>query len=241
MMDKVNICQLEILTAKNQQELISFLLNDGQIKSGKLIAINAEKVVLSKENPELFSLLSQAEYKYADGISIICSIKKKYPQYSSLERIAGADLWLGLMQASCEYQIPVFILGGDPQVIEQTKQKLLDMKVNIVGNHNGYFSGAEEDSLIESIKRSGAKLVTVALGSPKQELFMQKAQERYPNTLYMGVGGSYDVFVGKVKRAPLVWQQLGLEWLYRVLHQPTRWRRQVRLVKYAYYHLTNQL
>lgn len=241
MVDKVNICQLEILTAKNQQELISFLLNNGQIRVGKLIAMNAEKVVLSKENPELFGLLSQAEYKYADGISIVCSIKKKYPQYHSLERIAGADLWLGLMQASCEYQIPVFILGGDSQVIRQTEQKLLDMKVNIVGSHNGYFSEAEEDSLIESIKRSGAKLVTVALGSPKQELFMQKAQKYYPDALYMGVGGSYDVFVGKVKRAPAVWQKLGLEWLYRVLHQPTRWRRQVRLVRYAYYHLTNQL
>ncbi|WP_420068332.1 WecB/TagA/CpsF family glycosyltransferase, partial [Actinobacillus pleuropneumoniae] len=122
-----------------------------------------------------------------------------------------------------------------------TQQKLTAWNVDIVGLQDGYFDNKEQRAVIERIKRSGAKLVTVAMGSPKQEKFIADAAREYPDCLYMGVGGTYDVFIGKVKRAPKIWQDLGLEWLYRLLSQPTRWRRQVNLLRFLYYYCTKQL
>lgn len=238
-MDKVEIRGIEILAAQNQAEMVDFLMNAQGIKSGMLVAINAEKVVLAEENPLIKQLIAQAAYKYADGISIVKSIERKFPQYRGIERIAGVDLWQALMTRAAEQGAAVFLVGATADVLAKARQKLTACGVNIVGWQDGYFD--DEQAVIAQIRESGAKFVSVAMGSPKQEAFMQKALAAYPNTLYMGVGGSYDVFVGKVKRAPHCWQKWGLEWLYRLLSQPTRWRRQLRLLKYAYYYATKQL
>lgn len=238
---KVKVRGIEIMPASNQQALADFLLNNGQMRYGKLVAINAEKVILSEQDPALRQLLKEAEYNYADGISVVWAIRAKYHEYQAIQRIAGVDLWQTLMQHSVKYALPVFLLGGDEQVIAQTRAKLVVQKVNVVGIHHGYFESAQTQQIIEQIIQSQAKLVCVAMGSPKQEQFIQQVQRAYPQALYMGVGGSYDVFVGKVKRAPQIWQNLGLEWLYRLLKQPSRWRRQGRLLKFAYYYLTKQL
>ncbi|WP_373819448.1 lipopolysaccharide N-acetylmannosaminouronosyltransferase [Glaesserella sp.] len=233
---------IDILVMPNQAEFVNFLLDAHSLKKGKLIAINAEKVILCEEDSEMAQLLAQSEYKYADGISVVLSIKKKYPQYQYIERIAGADLWEGLMQRAGELQIPVFLVGSKVETLKETEEKLKKQwQVNIVGTHDGYFSSEQESALIQQITQSQAKLVTVAMGSPKQEKFIQKAQKQYPDALYMGVGGTYDVFVGRVKRAPKIWRNFGLEWLYRLISQPTRWKRQLRLIKYAYYYVTKQL
>lgn len=240
-MNNVEIRNIKILAAQNQAELLDFLVTKKGVKAGKLIAINAEKVIICDEQPEVSELIRNAEYKYADGISVVYAIRKKYPQYKTLQRIAGADLWLALMQRAAELEIPVFLVGGQADTLAQTFAKLQKMGVNIVGMQDGYFSKDQENSLFEQIKRSNAKIVTVALGSPKQEIFMKNAQKYYPEALYMGVGGTYDVFIGKVKRAPQCWQNLGLEWLYRLLKQPTRWQRQLRLLKFAYYYWRNKL
>lgn len=115
------------------------------------------------------------------------------------------------------------------------------MECQHCGSQDGYFKPEERDALFERIRASGAKFVTVAMGSPKQELLMRDCRKVYPDALYMGVGGTYDVFTGHVKRAPKAWQDMGLEWLYRLLSQPTRWRRQFKLLKYVTYHYGNKL
>ncbi|QGM80163.1 lipopolysaccharide N-acetylmannosaminouronosyltransferase [Otariodibacter oris] len=241
-MNKVQIRGIDILVAPHQQTLIEYLLGDGdEIKRGILIAINAEKVIISESDPIIRDVLHNAEYNYADGISIVLSIKKKYPEYTDIQRIAGADLWVGLMKKASQLNMPVFLVGAQAVTLAETNDKLVEMGVNVVGTQDGYFDRESEEEIIQRIAQSGAKLVTVALGSPKQELFIQKAQSIYPDALYMGVGGTYDVFTGKVKRAPQFWQKLGLEWLYRLLSQPTRWRRQLRLAKYACYYWLNRL
>lgn len=238
-MDSIKVAGLDILAAKNGDELAAFLISPTARKTGMLVAINAEKVVLAKENPELAGLLQSATYKYADGISIVCTIKCKVAQYRYIKRVAGVDLWEKLMWQAKKSDLSVFLLGASESVLSETVQKWQENGVNIVGYHNGYFANDEE--MMTKIQQSGAKFVSVAMGSPKQELFMQKALNYYPDCLYMGVGGSYDVFAGKVKRAPRIWQELGLEWLYRILKQPTRWRRQVRLGKFIWLFLTKKL
>ncbi|WGE31806.1 lipopolysaccharide N-acetylmannosaminouronosyltransferase [Actinobacillus genomosp. 2] len=241
MIETVEIRGLKILTARNKAELVDFLMNEQQIKTGKLIAMNAEKLVMSEKKPEIRQLLKQAEYKYADGISMVRSVKRKYPHIKQMERIAGVDLWEALMHKAGELGTPVFLIGSTADTLAKVQQKLTAWNVNIVGLQDGYFDNKEQQFIIERIKRSGAKLVTVAMGSPKQEQFIVNMEREYPNCLYMGVGGTYDVFTSKVKRAPKIWQDLGLEWLYRLLSQPTRWRRQVNLLCFMYYYCIKQL
>jgi UDP-N-acetyl-D-mannosaminouronate:lipid I N-acetyl-D-mannosaminouronosyltransferase len=156
--------------------------------------------------------------------------------------VAGADLWEALMARAGADGTPVFLIGGKPEILAQTEQKLrAQWQVNIVGSQNGYFNADEQQALFTRIRDSGAKIVTVAMGSPRQEILMRDCRQVYPDALYMGVGGTYDVFTGHVKRAPKAWQNLGLEWLYRLLSQPSRIRRQLRLLRYLAWHHSGRL
>jgi UDP-N-acetyl-D-mannosaminouronate:lipid I N-acetyl-D-mannosaminouronosyltransferase len=187
------------------------------------------------------TLIEHAEFKYPDGISIVRAIRRKYPQ-SHVSRIAGADLWEGLMERAGREGTPVFLIGGKPEVLAQTEEKLrAKWNVNIVGSQNGYFVPEQREALFERVKSSGAAIVTVAMGSPKQEILMRDCRLVHPDALYMGIGGTYDVFTGHVKRAPKIWQNLGLEWLYRLILQPSRLRRQLKLLKFIRYYYTGRL
>lgn len=226
---------------KNMSHFLDYLFADGKTKTGTLVAINAEKVMIAEQDTALNTLLGQAEYLYADGISIVRAIRRKYPK-ADVSRVAGADLWEGLMERAGKEGTPVFLVGGKPEILEQTKAKLrAQWNVNIAGSQDGYFTADDRNALFERIHASGAKIVTVAMGSPKQEIFMRDCRVVHPDALYMGVGGTYDVFTGHVKRAPKVWQNLGLEWLYRLLSQPTRIKRQFKLLKFLGYYYGGKL
>ncbi|WP_342754452.1 lipopolysaccharide N-acetylmannosaminouronosyltransferase [Pantoea sp. MBD-2R] len=226
---------------RDMSAFIDYLWQENSLKTGTLVAINAEKVLTAESQQEIHQLINAAEYKYADGISIVRSIRKKYPQ-ADVSRIAGADLWEGLMERAGREGTPVFLVGGKPGILTQTEDKLRrQWNVNIVGSQDGYFAPADRDALFARIAASGAKIVTVAMGSPRQEILMRDCKAVYPQALYMGVGGTYDVFTGHVRRAPLIWQKMGLEWLYRLIVQPSRIRRQLKLLKYLRYHWRGDL
>ncbi|MFC0180079.1 lipopolysaccharide N-acetylmannosaminouronosyltransferase [Thorsellia kenyensis] len=226
---------------KNESQFLDFLFANKTVKTGALVAINAEKILTAETNAQLTELIQSAEFKYADGISIVRGIRKKFPG-TEVSRIAGADLWLSLMQRAAKENTPVFLIGGKPETLQATETKLIEsFGTLIVDRQDGYFTQEDEEALINRIKASGAKIVTVAMGSPKQELFIKACKEIYPNALYMGVGGTYDVFTGRVKRAPLIWQKWGLEWLYRLIRQPSRLSRQLKLFKFVYYYYFNKL
>lgn len=220
---------------------LDYLYFGNTLKSGTLVAINAEKVLTAESQPEIHQLIDEAEYKYPDGISIVRSIRKKYPQ-AEVSRIAGADLWEALMERAGREGTPVFLVGGKPEVLSQTVEKLRrQWNVNIVGSQDGYFTPANREALFARVAASGAQIVTVAMGSPRQEILMRDCKTVWPHALYMGVGGTYDVFTGHVKRAPKIWQKMGLEWLYRLIMQPSRLTRQLRLLKYLNYHWRGDL
>ncbi|MFP5597331.1 lipopolysaccharide N-acetylmannosaminouronosyltransferase [Kluyvera sp. 142486] len=232
---------LKLIGWRNMQHALDYLYADGNLKQGTLVAINAEKMLTLEDNAEVRELINAAEFKYADGISVVRSVRKKYPE-ANVSRVAGADLWEALMARAGAEGTPVFLVGGKPEVMAETVEKLRKQwNVNLVGIQDGYFTPEERPALLERIRESGAKIVTVAMGSPKQEILMRDCRQVYPDALYMGVGGTYDVFTGHVKRAPKVWQTLGLEWLYRLLSQPSRIKRQLRLLRYLRWHYTNNL
>lgn len=230
-----------LLGFRDMAGFLDYLYFGNTLKSGTLVAINAEKVLTAESQPEIHQLIDQAEYKYPDGISIVRSIRKKYPQ-AEVSRIAGADLWEALMERAGREGTPVFLVGGKPEVLLQTVEKLRrQWNVNIVGSQDGYFTPANREALFARIAASGAQIVTVAMGSPRQEVLMRDCKTVWPHALYMGVGGTYDVFTGHVKRAPEIWQKMGLEWLYRLIMQPSRLSRQLRLLKYLNYHWRGDL
>lgn len=232
---------LELIGWRNMQHALDFLYAGGNLKQGTLVAINAEKMLTREDDADVKTLINAAEFKYADGISVVRSINKKYPK-ANVSRVAGADLWEALMARAGAEGTPVFLIGGKPDVLAETTEKLRKQwNVNLVGTQDGYFTAQERQALFERIRDSGAKIVTVAMGSPKQEILMRDCRKVYPDALYMGVGGTYDVFTGHVKRAPKVWQNLGLEWLYRLLSQPSRIKRQLRLLRYLRWHYSNNL
>lgn len=232
---------LKLIGWRDMQHALDYLCADGKIKSGTLVAINAEKMLAIEDNAEVKGLIEAAEFKYADGISVVRSIRKKFPQ-ARVSRVAGADLWEALMARAGAENTPVFLIGGKPGVLSQTEQKLrAQWNVNIVGSQDGYFKSEDRHALFERVRDSGAKIVTVAMGSPRQEILMRDCRQVCPDALYMGVGGTYDVFTGHVKRAPKVWQNLGLEWLYRLLSQPTRITRQIKLLRYLGWHYTGKM
>lgn len=232
---------LKLIGWRNMEHALDYLYAGGHLKQGTLVAINAEKMLTLEDNAEVRTLINAAEFKYADGISVVRSIRKKYPE-ADVSRVAGADLWEALMARAGAEGTPVFLIGGKPDVLAQTREKLRQQwNVNLVGTQDGYFTPEQRPALFECIRDSGAQIVTVAMGSPKQEILMRDCRLVHPDALYMGVGGTYDVFTGHVKRAPKVWQNLGLEWLYRLLSQPSRIKRQLRLLRYLRWHYTNQL
>lgn len=223
------------------EQFVDFLLEGQQIKFGMLVAVNAEKILLAESRPDLRQILLDSEYNYPDGISIVRALRRKYA-VQQVVRTPGIDLWLALMKRCAEQRMPVYIVGASPQILLQTKHKLQnEIKVTLAGWQHGYFADNDTASLIQSIASSGARVVIVAMGSPRQELFIRQCQQIYPQALYMGVGGSFDVFTGHVQRAPLFWRNLGLEWLYRLIRQPARWRRQIKLLRFVWYYWRKQL
>ncbi len=230
----------EILGFRNLAHCVDHLFANG-LKTGILIAMNAEKLINAEQDTVLNALINNAEYKYADGISVVRAIRRKYPT-ASVSRIAGVDLWEALMQRAGQSGVPVFLIGARADILQQTEAILRSQwNVNIAGSQHGYFTPDQRNSLFERVSASGAAIVTVAMGSPKQEILMRDCYIHYQQALYVGVGGTYDVFTGHVKRAPQAWRNRGLEWLYRLLSQPGRICRQIKLLKFLGYYYSGRL
>jgi UDP-N-acetyl-D-mannosaminouronate:lipid I N-acetyl-D-mannosaminouronosyltransferase len=227
-----------VMAFSNMAELVNYVIqDDGTVFCGSAIAMNPEKVIAASKNPELMAILNKADIRYADGMGVVKVMRRKLGR--RVERIPGCELWQALMAKAAQTKTPVFLVGAKPQVMAETVAKLTAMGVNVVDSQDGYFK--DENELIHRIAQSGARIVTVAMGSPKQELFIGKCQQQLPDAYYMGVGGTYDVFTGHVQRAPALWCKLHLEWAYRLLSQPSRIGRQTNLLTYAWLFLTNKL
>ncbi|RJE76927.1 lipopolysaccharide N-acetylmannosaminouronosyltransferase [Pseudoalteromonas sp. MSK9-3] len=235
---QATIREIPVSAFASIEELIeNAIIEDGEIVPGVAVAINPEKLMIAESDSETKEVLLKSTLRYADGIGISYAMSKKLGE--DVARIPGCELWLKLMKASVEHCIPVYLLGASPEVVTKTRLALEELGVNVVGAQDGYFKG--EGTVINEIAKSGAKIVTVALGSPKQEKFIFKCREVLPTAFFMGVGGTYDVFIGNVNRAPNMWIKLNLEWLYRLLSQPSRLFRQGKLIRFIYYYLVGKL
>lgn len=236
-MKKYNVFDLDVCTFDDIADAVSQIRNLDASGGLMLTALNPEKIMTSMDDKDIKNILTLSDILYPDGIGVVKSITRKYGAVQS--RIPGCELWEELVKDFSKQNEPIYILGSSEGVITKTVDKLKKLyNSNIVGFQNGYFS--DDEAVIDDIINSNAKFVSVALGSPRQELFIARCKSRGVNAVMMGVGGSYDVFTENVKRAPKMWRFLGLEWLYRLLSQPTRVSRQVKLVRFLYYFLTRK-
>jgi N-acetylglucosaminyldiphosphoundecaprenol N-acetyl-beta-D-mannosaminyltransferase len=192
-----------------------------------IVAINPEKIIKAQEDPSLMKLLNSADFQIPDGIGVILASKFKGGQIR--ERVTGIDMMLKLCETSAKHQKKIFLYGGKPGRADEAKVKLEEMYpgIQIAGTLHGY----EKDQQIvrETINQSQADIIFVAMGSPAQENWIIANKDMLHPCVYQGVGGSFDVISGKIERAPESFQKLGLEWLYRLMKEPWRIKRQAVL------------
>jgi N-acetylglucosaminyldiphosphoundecaprenol N-acetyl-beta-D-mannosaminyltransferase len=206
-----------------------------------VIAVNPEKIIKARHDPGLLGLLKNAGLLIPDGIGAVVAAKILYGK--SISRVPGSELMPEICKRSLSNGYKLFLLGAAPYVNEKAVAVLKEKYkgINIVGSQHGYYSEDELPGLIERINNSKADVLFIALGSPRQELWMEEYLPQLNVKVCQGVGGTFDVIAGKVTRAPLLFRKLNLEWLYRLLAQPKRLLRQTALPKFAYLVLKQKL
>lgn len=215
------------------EELTQILLkNIEQHHKSFIVAINPEKIMKAQEDQSLKKLLNRADFQIPDGIGVLIASRLKGGNVRT--RVTGIDLMLKLCELAHKHNKSIFLYGGKPGVAEKAKQNLMEhlSGIKIVGVMDGYEK--DENIVIEKINAAKPDIIFVALGSPKQEYWIVNSVDKVSATIFQGVGGSFDVISGRVKRAPLFFQYLGLEWMYRLIKEPTRWNRQKVLPKFIY-------
>ncbi len=192
-----------------------------------VVTPNPEIVWLARKMPELKTAVNGADLVIPDGIGIIYAARILGTPLK--ERVPGIELAEALVSLAAEEKLPVFLLGAKPGVAERAGENLCRKYpgLRIAGCGDGYFK--EDAPVLARLRESGARLIIVCLGFPRQELWMAAHREEVGSALMLGVGGSMDVFAGDVKRAPEAWCRAGLEWLYRLLSQPSRIKRMIKL------------
>ena len=203
----------------------------GTIDSGKkayVVTPNPEIVWMARRDETLRTAVNGAEMVLPDGIGIIIGARILGSPLRG-GRVPGIDFATALLKKMAESDRSVFLLGAKPGVAEESGHKLAEEYpgLKIAGTANGYFTNDEQ--VIEQINAENPDLLLVCLGAPKQELWMAKNIGLLSVGLCAGLGGALDVFAGKIKRAPVFFRKFGLEWLYRIVREPRRIKRSLKL------------
>ncbi len=181
-----------------------------------LIAINSKKIL--EKNPRLKKIINE-NIGYCDGVGAVIALHQKNVE---AVKIAGAEFWLDIIQ-KYHHNKKFHIIGSSQEVIEKTIRKLKEQfsDIELTGYRNGFIDKKDKEKLIEELKDKKPDVVFVAQGTPQQEFLMDELIKEHP-ALYMGLGGSFDAYIGYVKRTPELFINLNLEWLYRFMQRPTR-------------------
>ena len=229
-MDKVSLNGVEIFPFDSEQQLLHYV----DTHKGILVAINAEKILHATEQTRA---IINRNIGYCDGAGAQMALKHK-----DACKIPGCELWLKIITRFYKEKT-FYLVGGKPQIVNETVEKLCSeyQDIRIVGYRNGYIKTDEEKRrLIDDIVEKKPDVVFVAMGSPKQELLMEEIQQRH-RAIFQGLGGSFDVYTGHVQRAPKWWVEHNLEFAYRLIKEPKRIKRQIHLVKYAWWLMKKKL
>lgn len=238
---RIKICDINIDVLTIQETIDKVQEYAVQEKPLHLMGVNSDKINLCLSDPTIKKIVNNCEVINADGASVVLAskfLKKPLP-----ERVAGIDLMMDLVELAAKDDYPIFLLGAKEEVVNKTAFVLKEKysSLNICGIRNGYFEYEEWRGISQLIQESGARIVFVGITSPKKELLIDYLQQKGSKAIFMGVGGSFDVISGNLKRAPLFLQKMNLEWLYRVMQEPRRlfkryfignWRFILQVIRY---------
>lgn len=222
MIKKAKLRNINTYAFSSREVFLDFIKD----KQKLLIAVNAIKIL--NEDSKLHYIIND-NIAYADGAGAVMALKQKG---LAAIKISGAEFWLDIVNRFYKDK-SFYLLGASQKVIDKTVAKLKNEypAINIVGYRNGFLKNGDKEKLIKVLTENKPDIVFVAQGSPRQEYLMDELINIHP-ALYMGLGGSFDVYCGLKQRAPEFFLKSNLEWLYRLLKEPTRFKRQFILIKF---------
>jgi N-acetylglucosaminyldiphosphoundecaprenol N-acetyl-beta-D-mannosaminyltransferase len=197
------------------------------------VSFNPELVMRAQGDPAASEALLEADLCYADGVGAVWAAGRAGA--ADIERVPGIDLAQRVLELAAARGLSVYFLGASPGVAEEAARRQMSRLpgLRIAGTHHGYFSAAEEDEVVRRVRESRARILLVAMGAPRQEILLYRHRDELGAGAALGVGGSFDVWAGTVRRAPAWVQRARVEWMYRLLSDPRRARRQKALLQYA--------
>ena len=214
-------CQIDNVSMEETLRKVEGFIRSGQ--PHQHVVVNVDKLVKASRDPELRRIINSCALVNVDGVPVLWAARLLGKPLK--ERVAGVDLFEALMRRAGEKGWRVFLLGAREEVVRAVAENYRRKYPRLVlaGWRNGYWKGAaEEAAVVEDIRASHADLLFVAISSPQKEQFLGRYQAEMRIPFAMGVGGTFDVAIGRVRRAPLWMQKAGLEWFYRFLQEPRR-------------------
>lgn len=220
--EKVLGYNVDLLTADDAVSLVEKNLIEN--KGMYIVTINPEIIEYGNKTPDFSSLIKNADLVVPDGVGIRIALKLKGIEQ---EQIPGIDFAKDILKSCAKLNKTAAMIGAKEEVVNKAV-RLLESEIqglNICYHRNGYFTPNKEIEIIQKLSEEAPDFVLAALGAPKQDLFINKCRKELPNTIFIGVGGAFDVWSGNVERAPEFFRIMGLEWLYRTIRQPSRFKR----------------
>lgn len=228
-MDTLEIlgCRLDLLDPERATDRILDFARQGS--GAQVVTLGTEMVVYAQRDESFRNVVNGSALSLCDTVGLLAVARRRGATLRS--RVTGVELVERLCERAAGEGIPVYFLGGAEGVAADAAA-ILEARfpgLVVAGTRNGYFMSEDEPQIAGAIRASGAKLLFVGLGSPRQEFWLARNLAGTGCGAGIGVGGSFDVLSGRVERAPIAWQRAGLEWFYRLLREPRRFRRQLAL------------
>lgn len=223
------------LDAIDSGEATRRILDEAREGSGaQIVTLGTEMVVYAQRDARFRDIVNACELSLCDTVGLLAVARRRGARLR--ERVTGVELLEHLCEGAAAVGLPVYFLGGSPGVAADAAA-ILEVRfpgLQVAGTRDGFFTDEQTPATVANIAESGARLLFVGMGSPRQEFWLAEHLRETGCGAGVGVGGSFDVISGRVDRAPRIARRLGLEWLYRLVKEPRRWRRQLALPRFAW-------
>jgi N-acetylglucosaminyldiphosphoundecaprenol N-acetyl-beta-D-mannosaminyltransferase len=225
-------CRLDLIDTDEACARILALAREG--RTAQIVTLGTEMVVYAQHDPAFRSIVNGCALSLCDTVGLLTVARHRGATLR--ERVTGIDLIEHLCRRAAADGLPVYFLGGAAGVAADAAAilEVLHPGLIVAGTHDGYFEPDGVAAVVAGIRASGARLLFAGLGSPRQEYWLAEHLRETGCSAGIGIGGSFDVIGGRIERAPPLLRRLGLEWFYRLMKEPRRWRRQLALVQFIW-------